>query len=598
MRERFRALLLLGSASLRADPARAVLATGLSIVAAVAGPVFALAAGFTADRALHEGLSAATWAGAAAAALAIVGIFVIGEVEHHFRRRLQEKASHQLDRDLMRMIAGMPGLQLQDDPAFHNEVAAFQADHWLLGQAVEAVIASTALLLQMIATVLVLARVAPVLLLLPVFAIPNLVAGNVAERIRIRSLEKTAEERRRGFAAFENSVDPAAGMEVRLLGLRDLLMERFLKPMAVYAREEYVHTLQGAVLTSGGAIVFAIGFTGALAYLAIQLQHGRISTGALITAIIMGGEISHQLGAAASRSAWLGWATSAVIRYVRILDRLKAATVALEAAGAGPCPSGLTEGIRLEQISFRYPGSDREVLRQVDLDLPAGAVVAVVGDNGAGKTTLVKILSRFYEPTGGRVIVDGRDLHTIRLEDWRRRMTVAFQDYARLQLLARDEVGSGDLPRIDDDPAIVSALERAHASDVLDHLPHGLDQQLGTEFEDGAGLSGGQWQKLALGRTMMRDDPLLIVLDEPTASLDPASESALFERYATLARSGAAARGAITILVSHRFATVQTADLIVVLADGRVAEQGSHAELLTRRGIYAEMYETQVRAYR
>ena len=219
------------------------------------------------------------------------------------------------------------------------------------------------------------------------------------------------------------------------------------------------------------SLVFAAGLVGALGFLAVQLQHGRISSGTIITAIVLGGEISGQLGAAASRSAWLGWATSAVTRYLRIADRIRESSAALEAADAGPAPASLSAGIRLEMVTFRYPGAGRDVLHDLSVVLPAGAVLAVVGENGAGKTTLVKLLCRFDEPDRGSIPVDGQDMREIRLVDWRRRTTVAFQDYARFELRAREEVGTGDLPRIEDDDAILAALERAHARDLLKVLP-------------------------------------------------------------------------------------------------------------------------------
>jgi len=257
-------------------------------------------------------------------------------------------------------------------------------------------------------------------------------------------------------------------------------------------------------------------------------------------------------------------------------------------------------GIELRDVTFRYPGAagGRPVLDGVSLALPAGGVVALVGENGAGKTTLVKLLCRFYEPDGGAVLVDGDDLRRVPLEAWRARTSATFQDFARFELLARETVGVGDLPRIDDRDAVAAALRRAAADDVVPALPRGLETQLGKAWPGGAELSGGQWQKLALGRGMMRPRPLLVVFDEPTAALDPQTEHALFERLAAASREGGRSAGTVTILVSHRFSTVRMADRIVVLDGGRIREQGAHAELMGRDGIYAELYRLQSRAYR
>jgi ATP-binding cassette subfamily B protein len=260
-------------------------------------------------------------------------------------------------------------------------------------------------------------------------------------------------------------------------------------------------------------------------------------------------------------------------------------------------PPHLRDGIDLRDVSFRYPGTEVDIIRDLDLHLPAGASVAIVGENGAGKTTFIKLLTGMYAPTTGRIDVDGTDLESIALDQWRDRITATFQDHMAFELLAAEAVGVGDLPRIDDRLAITAALDRASASDVIDALADGLDTQLGRSFPDGRELSGGQWQKLALGRGMMRDEPLLLVLDEPTASLDADTEHALFERYLDAARRSRDTTGAITIIVSHRFSTVRAADLIVVLTDGRASEVGTHQQLMSAGGPYCELFRLQARAY-
>jgi ATP-binding cassette subfamily B protein len=266
-----------------------------------------------------------------------------------------------------------------------------------------------------------------------------------------------------------------------------------------------------------------------------------------------------------------------------------------------PAPQHLRDGIRLERVSFAYPGTDRLVLDSVDLHLPAGSVVAIVGENGAGKTTLVKLLGKLYEPTAGRILVDGVPLGRVRAEEWRSRLAGAFQDFFRFELPARHSVGLGDLPRRDDERAVAAAVGRAGADDVVTRLPRGLETQLGPTWPGGVEVSFGQWQKLALARGFMRDEPLLLVLDEPTAALDAETEHALFERYGAAARGGRASGrgdGGITILVSHRFSTVRMADRIVVLDGARVAQAGTHEELMAGGGAYAELYRIQAAAYR
>jgi ATP-binding cassette subfamily B protein len=258
-------------------------------------------------------------------------------------------------------------------------------------------------------------------------------------------------------------------------------------------------------------------------------------------------------------------------------------------------PERLVDGIRLENVSFRYPGSDRLAVENISLQVPPSCVVAVVGENGAGKSTLVKLLAKMYEPTAGRITIDGRPLDRMPSEAWQRRLTGAFQDFFRFEFSAQHSVGLGDLPRLDDVAAVTNAVSRAGAADVIERLPEGLSSQLGPTWPGGQELSFGQWQKVALSRGYMRVAPLLMVLDEPTAALDAETEHELFEHYANAARSNAA--GGITILVSHRFSTVRMADLIVVLDGSRLVEVGSHEELMRHDGSYAELYRIQAAAY-
>jgi ATP-binding cassette subfamily B protein len=209
----------------------------------------------------------------------------------------------------------------------------------------------------------------------------------------------------------------------------------------------------------------------------------------------------------------------------------------------------------------------------------------------------VKLLAKLYEPTAGRILIDRTELASIPADDWRARLAGAFQDFFRFELIARHSVGVGDVPRLDDEPAVVRAVGRAGADDVVARLTSGLDTQLGPTWPNGVEVSFGQWQKLALARGFMRDQPLVLVLDEPTAALDAETEHALFERYAAALRHEGQ-DGRITILVSHRFSTVRMADLIVVLDGARVVEVGGHDALMARRGQYAELYGIQAAAYR
>ena len=270
--------------------------------------------------------------------------------------------------------------------------------------------------------------------------------------------------------------------------------------------------------------------------------------------------------------------------------------VVQRAAGTAAAPDRLHEGIGLHGVSFTYPGTDEPVLHHVDLTIGAGTTVAIVGENGAGKTTLVKLLAGMYVPTAGFVTVDGVDLATLDIESWRASLSGAFQDYLRLEATAQVVVGVGDSSAMTDRMRVEHAVDRGGARRVVDRLPGGLHAHIGKTYADGAELSGGQWQRLAIARGMMRESPLCLILDEPTAALDPEAEQLLFDAYRSTAEA-ATARGAVTVLISHRFSTVRMADHIVVLAQGEVVEQGTHDELMALDGQYARMYRQQAEAY-
>jgi len=264
-----------------------------------------------------------------------------------------------------------------------------------------------------------------------------------------------------------------------------------------------------------------------------------------------------------------------------------------------PVPTALERGVRLDHVSFAYPGTSRVVLDDVSFVLPAGVVVAIVGENGAGKTTLVKLLAKMYEPSQGAIFLDDTPFARVPAGEWRTRLAGAFQDFFRFEFSAANTVGLGDVARLEDRSAVSAALDRAGAGDIVARLASGLDTQLGATWPSGVDLSFGQWQKLALARGFMREQPLLVILDEPTAALDAETEHALFERYAAAARGdGPKQDGRITILVSHRFSTVRMADLIVVLDGARLAEIGTHDQLMANRGQYSELYGIQAASYR
>jgi ATP-binding cassette subfamily B protein len=386
------------------------------------------------------------------------------------------------------------------------------------------------------------------------------------------------------------------GKEVRVTGIGDRLIKERREAWERWYGPVSTARWASAAWHSLGWAIFGGAYVGAIVFVSSGLQ---APAGDVLLVLAAGSRLSGYIGATVGE---IGFLRGIWLDGSRRLAWLEDHAAAVAASADQPAPARLAEGIRLEGVSFAYPGTDRLVLDGVDVTLPAGSVVALVGENGAGKTTLVKLLCKLYEPTAGRILVDGAPLGAIRAEEWRSRLSGAFQDFFRFEFRARHSVGVGDLPRIDDDGAVVSAVDRAGAADVVERLPAGLETQLGPTWPGGVEVSFGQWQKLALARGFMRDEPLLLVLDEPTAALDAETEHALFERYASAARASSSASGngagRVTLLVSHRFSTVRMADLIVVLDGSRVAQVGTHDELIAKGGPYAELYGIQAAAYR
>ena len=375
--------------------------------------------------------------------------------------------------------------------------------------------------------------------------------------------------------------------EVKLFGLGPMLLGRYRK----LAEEFYVEDRDLAARRALWAYLLSLLATGAFygcyVVMAVAAARGTLSIGNLTLYVVAfrQGQQAFQsiLGAIGGMYEDNLYMTN-LFSYLEIptKDRLELPPPAIVLP---------EEGIRFENVGFQYPGSDTFALKDLNVFIPKGQSLALVGQNGAGKTTFIKLLARLYEPTTGRILLDGRDLRTWDVDVLRSRIGVIFQDFNQYQLMVRENVGVGAVDHLDDELRLRRAVEAGGASEVVAELKEGLDTPLGRWFQKGVELSGGQWQKVALARAFMREEADILVLDEPTAALDAEAEHAVFERFRTLAR------GRTTILISHRFPTVRMADRIIVLEHGQVVEAGTHAELVAAGARYAKLFALQAQGY-
>jgi ATP-binding cassette, subfamily B, bacterial len=531
-------------------------------------------------------------AGALGMGLSAMLTWFLRTVSTRLQRKFRDKVSIALERHVAQLQASVVTVAHQERPDYLDRLAVLRDQTFVLDHMYMSMFSTCGFILRLAITVVMLMSIHPALVLLVLCALPTVWTSSWRPAVERQARERGAQSDRLARHLFVATTTAAPAKELRVLGVSDQMAARRRAEWehwyALTARARWVsavwHTLAWAA--------FGLGYVAAVVFVAEGL---RASAGSVLLVLAAGARLSGYIGATVGEIGFLRGVWLDGSRRLAWLEDYAAA----QSGGDLPAPERLTDGIRVERLSFAYPGGSRLVLEDVDLMLPAGAVVAVVGENGAGKSTLVKLLAQMYAPTAGRILVDSVPLERIAPQDWRAKVAGAFQDFYRFELAAQQSVGVGDLPRIDDPGAALTAVGKAGAHDVVERLESGLGTQLGPSWADGVDLSFGQWQKVALARGFMRDEPLLLVLDEPTAALDAETEHALFQRYASAARSTSTrASGRIMILVSHRVSTVRMADLIVVLDGSRVVEVGSHDDLMAADGQYASLYRIQAAAYR
>ena len=577
----------------RADRKLLVVLLGTLVFSAIAGAVQSFALKWIIDAAT-EGRSGAVTAAAVLGGIAAGLLGSAGRATSDMEQVLTGQVGFDVDRTSLDLTAAMPGIEHLERSDYLDQVSLVRSGGSGLMRAVFSLTGALSLLISMGVGLWLLAAVHPLLLVVPVFAVPTAILVPRSQRHLDAANAAAAERRRAATHLHRLFLQPPAAMEMRIFGSADALDERADRLWREVARVTLAGAAKSAAVSSLGWALLTSGYVFALLFVAVQASRGRATPGD----VVLVSQLALQLRGNVTQTANVARQAVAALRTTdRFLWLEDLAEVQRQAfAGEHPPPERLVDGIRFDDVSFTYPGTHRPVLADVTLHIPAGSTVAVVGENGAGKTTLVKLLAGLYRPTDGRVLVDGVDLAELDIEAWRRRISATFQDFVRLEARAGDSIGAGEPEAMDDDARVGATLERSESTSLLRRWPDGLDTHLGKTYRDGVELSGGQWQRVALARGLMRERPLCLVLDEPTAALDPAAEHALYERFASAA-SATADTGGVTVLVSHRFSSVRMADRIFVLEDSRLIEHGTHAELLAAGGSYAAMYRQQASAY-
>jgi len=442
--------------------------------------------------------------------------------------------------------------------------------------------------------VVALAVYVPWLLVLLVLAVlPSFLGESRFAALSYSLLYSWTEERRQlDYLRYIGASDVSA-KEVKLFGLADFLVRRYADLSTDFYEANKDLAIRRAIVSSLLSVVGTLGYYaayGAIIYLTVthhQSPAGPFTIGVLtflIASFRQSRDLIQRTLLSASQMVEQSLYLEDLFSFLEVAPRIRSLP------DAPTVPSPFREGFVFENVGFRYPDSERWAVRHLSFRLRPGERIALVGENGAGKTTLAKLLARLYDPSEGRILLEGRDLREYDVDSLRARVGVIFQDFFRYDFPLRENIAVGDIARLLDQPAIESAAERSLADSVAARLRGGFAQLLGRRFEGGVDLSGGEWQKVALARAYLREADLLI-LDEPTAALDARAEYEVFQRFSDLTV------GRMAVLISHRFSTVRMADRILVLAGGELIEEGSHAELLALGGQYAELFRLQARGY-
>ncbi|HVL89152.1 MAG TPA: ABC transporter ATP-binding protein, partial [Actinomycetota bacterium] len=552
--------------------------------------------------AVREG-SASAAAANARGALVLLGIAiassqVIKPIKGAFQFGLGRRFQALLSRRVMAGVTATPGIAHFEDPAFRDKLEVSEWIDWSPAQSVFVLGQIFQQLVQTISLSVVAARFAG---WVPAILLGTAIPAGVAAFNRVKSqglaLWQDTPEIRRASYYRTLALELEAAKEMRLFGLRDWVAGRQDTHWTAGYAETWRKRRFGAWLVMGLHVAMIAGLVVSYwAMLSAALRPagspGHIDAGLFLASSLAATAIVTASVGIFTGAAWIRRMNYLLPFVLRLLD-LPEKDPRMEARGTRSAHDLPREGVRFEGVHFRYPGTERWILQGLDLHIQPGQSIALVGENGAGKTTLIKLLCRFYDPTEGRIMLDGIDIREFDLVDLRKRLACIFQDFTRYDLPVRDNIGFGSVEHRFDQAMLSEAARRVGVLEEIGRMPEGWDTPLAREF-GGVDLSGGQWQRVALARAMMAQlgqDADLLVLDEPTASLDVRLEHELYEHFAELSKDRT------TLLVSHRFSTVRMAERIVFMEDGRVVEDGTHAELMAHAGRYADLYRLQAEHY-
>jgi len=522
-----------------------------------------------------------------------LGLLLLGSLTGQVRslsdRILQMQLSNHVNGLVMRQAIRLD-LRFFEDPIFYDTLqnARRQADTSALN-IVNSTMQMAQQLITMASLIALLLRFSPWLAVIVFLAaIPSFLSQSQHAERAFRAVTRRAPEARLLNYLEMLLTGNESVKEVKLLGLGEPLLGRYEELFTRFFQEDRAIAQRRTVAGLGWGLLSSLVYYGSYAWIVLRTVAGRITLGdmTMFLAIFRQSQNSiRSLLDSLNRLYESNLFLDNLLTYLQLDPLLVAPVDGLIA------PAPIEKGVEFRHVSFRYPGSEVDVLRNINLHIQPGERIALVGLNGAGKTTLIKLLTRLYDPTQGQVLLDGVDLREYDLTSLQQRFGVIFQDYVRYQFTVRENIGFGQVDALDDFARIQRAADRGGANALIQHLPNGYDTMLGRRWEKGQELSGGEWQKIALARAFMRKAEVL-VLDEPTSALDAEAEYEVFRRFGELME------GRIALLISHRFSTVRMADRIVVLSAGKIVELGSHAELIRLDGAYARLFNLQAEGYR